>query len=137
MNPKRSLAASLLVLLAIGDGAVVPRLLTTDNHRPPTLLPVLVGLCALASVAAAYGLRQRSSWAPTLGLGARSLAVLSATPVFFVGAGAGPMTGAAISIVLSLVAAVLLIAAQREQRVTETRAPLTYGRTPDGARRSG
>ena len=47
MSRTRNLAIALLVLTAVGDFAVVPRLLTTHHHRPPVVLPLIVAICAV------------------------------------------------------------------------------------------
>lgn len=120
MSRSRTYTIALLVLLAIGDFAVVPQLLTTHHHRPPVVLPVIVAACAVASLAAAYGLRLRVPWAPSVGVGSRAVDVLAASPVFFVGAGAGPMTGAAILIALSLLTILLLASVRHEQPVASS-----------------
>jgi hypothetical protein len=118
MSRTRNLAIALLVLTAVGDFAVVPRLLTTHHHRPPVVLPLIVAICAVASLAAACGLRLWAAWAPALSVGSRATDILSAAPVFFVGAGAGPTTGAAISIALSLLTILLVASVRHEQPTT-------------------
>lgn len=109
----RMLAIVLLVLSAIGDFAVAPVLLTTHDHRPPTVIPVLALICALASLAAAFGVLRRAAWAAPLGIASRAVDALAAVPAFFVGVGAGPITGAAVSIALSLATICLLLSLRR------------------------
>ncbi len=120
MSRTRTFTIVLLVLLAIGDFAVVPKLLTTHHHRPPVVLPLIVAACAVASLLAAYGLRVHASWGPSLGVGSRAVDVLAAAPVFFVGAGVGAMTGATISIALSLLTILLLASVRHEQPVVSS-----------------
>lgn len=110
----RTLAVVFLVLSAIDGFIAAPVLLSTHDHRPPTFIPVLVVICALASLAAALGLRQRASWAIPLGIGSRAVDAIGAIPAFFVGVGAGPQIGAAVAIAISVITIVLLVAVRRE-----------------------
>lgn len=122
MSRARTLAIAFLVLSIINALVAAPVLLSTHDHRPPTLIPVLIIICALASLAAILGLRQRASWAVPLGIGSRAIDVLGAIPAFFVGVGSGPLAGAAVSILISLVTIAFLVSVNREQALT-TSAP--------------
>lgn len=78
----------------------------------PTAVPVLILIFALASLAAAYGLRQRASWAVPLGIGSLALNVVGATISLF--AASGSHIGAVVAIATSLIAITMLVSVRRE-----------------------
>lgn len=91
MNRTRTASIFLLIVSAIGGFAVAQVLLRTHDHRPPTFIPVLVIICAAASLVAAVALRRGAPWAAKLGIGARAVDILGAIPAFWSGVGAGPL----------------------------------------------
>lgn len=121
---RTTLAIVFLVLSAIDGFVGAPILLSRHDHRPPTLIPILILIFALASLAAAYGLRQRASWAIPLGIGSRALDTAGATFAFFSDVGNGGGVGAAIVIAISLVTIALLLSVRREQTLVSSK-PLT------------
>ena len=114
MGSKRRLSMVLLIVVSLG-ALVVAVLMFTGDDRPPPPVPIVLIVCAIASLVAAYGLSNRATWAIPLGIGSRAVDGLLAIPGVIAGSGAGQKLPAVADVVLSLVAILVLVSLRKEE----------------------
>ena len=116
MNDKRMLAVALLGVVSFG-GLVVAALMLTgpEKDAPPAPVPILIIICAVASLVAAVGLIRREPWAILVGITSRAVDALGAIPGIFSAPSPGKQAAAAVSAILSLATIIALLALRKDK----------------------
>ncbi len=108
MKTRSTLAIAVLVVSAVYGLGIAVSMLTSNKDAPPLPIPVLIIICAAASAVAAIGLSRRATWAIPTGIGFRAVDGLLALIGLFASATPWQKGNAALDVVLSVVAIVVL-----------------------------
>jgi hypothetical protein len=108
------------VLLAIGDVVSAFRPTPDGEEGPPYSILLISGVLGVITLAAVVPAWRGSRTAARVAVGARILSALTSLPAFFVDIPSGLLVAVAVSIVLTVVCAVLILApADRRVPVTD------------------
>lgn len=114
MNSSTKLAVIALALCALADLAAAPALIgEADSDGALVAAGVAAMLLGLLTAVATVGIARGLAWAVPLALVTRTLDVVAALPGL--GAGPGPAAGVVAVVLLSAVAAVLVLRLRRAQ----------------------
>jgi hypothetical protein len=106
MTPLTTSVATLAVC-AVSDLVAVPLLVRSDDAL--TVVGAGVGVIAVLTIVAAFGLRRGAGWGRPLAFGTRGADILGVIPIAAGGAGAAETSAATATVVLSLVAIAALL----------------------------